>query len=553
MRTSFWRVMVVALILVLASCGDAFAMTRGPSLEIDPLVMERRVAPGSELIYEITIENHDQLASVTLEAEVFDIREDIRGAYALVPLGTTPYSLSRWITISPSKFTIPPGGSQEIRVSVSVPRGIAGGRYGAVGVTTAMPTSAAPGDALVASTVRFRMASFIELVVTGSMPRMEAYAEYFDVSLSRDHPELRVQVGDNALVFAAAVRNEGNVHVVANGRLTISTMDGRTVAQFPLGGGRGVIIPGATVELRSVIRAALPPGEYRARAVIDYGTRRPVVANTTFVVAEDTVVADETHGTELQKFAVLPDQVDMTLRPGSMRSAVLEVVNRGEDELVLTGQVLPLAYDAVGVLLPSEDRAGGLEWVTISPQQIRIRPGMSTRVRVTARAPRDASGSYYADIVFSSEGPGLQTESGSSLLIFVGDSDADIVRRGTVEIGAVVTEGDTLSADVWFVNEGNVHVGLSGELFLLRHYAHEEAEDAHIARAREEQVASVSLDTAENPVLPGTERLLRFMMPVELEEGEYELAVRIDYGGIEPAIARHRFNLEGGIASEEME
>ena len=96
-------------------------------------------------------------------------------------------------------------------------------------------------------------------------------------------------------------------------------------------------------------------------------------------------------------------------------------------------------------------------------------------------------------------------------------------------------------------------MGLSGELFLLRHYAHEEAEDAHIARAREEQVASVSLDTAENPVLPGTERLLRFMMPVELEEGEYELAVRIDYGGIEPAIARHRFNLEGGIASEEME
>ena len=62
--------------------------------------------------------------------------------------------------------------------------------------------------------------------------------------------------------------------------------------------------------------------------------------------------------------------------------------------------------------------------------------------------------------MFSSEGPGLQTESGSSLLIFVGDSDADIVRRGTVEIGAVVIEGDTLSADVWFVNEGNVHGSL---------------------------------------------------------------------------------------------
>ena len=80
MRTSFWRVMVVALILVLASCGDAFATTRGPSLEIDPLVMERQVAPGSELIYEITIENHDQLVSnLKLRSSTW---EDIRGAYA---------------------------------------------------------------------------------------------------------------------------------------------------------------------------------------------------------------------------------------------------------------------------------------------------------------------------------------------------------------------------------------------------------------------------------------------------------------------------------------
>ena len=42
-------------------------------------------------------------------------------------------------------------------------------------------------------------------------------------------------------------------------------------------------------------------------------------------------------------------------------------------------------------------------------------------------------------------------------------------------------------------------------------------------------------------------------MPVELEEGEYELAARVDYGGSEPAIARLRFDLEGGIAGEGIE
>ena len=109
-------------------------------------------------------------------------------------------------------------------------------------------------------------------------------------------------------------------------------------------------------------------------------------------------------------------------------------------------------------------------------------------------------------------------------------------------------EQNGLSAEVRFVNEGNVHESLSGELFLIRHYPQIEFEDGRVVRAREEQIASAPLDTSETPVLPGTERLLRFMMPVELEEGEYELAARVDYGGSEPAIARLRFDLEGGIA-----
>ena len=40
------------------------------------------------------LENLDLLESVTLEAAVADIEEDERGAYVLVPAGTTPYSLS---------------------------------------------------------------------------------------------------------------------------------------------------------------------------------------------------------------------------------------------------------------------------------------------------------------------------------------------------------------------------------------------------------------------------------------------------------------------------
>ena len=143
-------------------------------------------------------------------------------------------------------------------VTVSVPRGTSGGRYGAVVVTTVPDRTSPSPDAFAVSAFTFRMASFIELVIAGAALRREAYAESFSVTLSGDYPEYRRQMGEDSLVFTATVKNEGNVHIVTKGSLIISTADGRTVADT-LGGGRGVVIPGAAVGLRSVIRSILPP------------------------------------------------------------------------------------------------------------------------------------------------------------------------------------------------------------------------------------------------------------------------------------------------------
>lgn len=549
MKTNRLFAVFLALLLAVLCSARGLAAGKGPSLEIDPLFVQRVVAGGSQLSYRINVENQDPLEFITLEAAVADIGEDFRGSYTLLPAGSTSYSLARWISLSPARFTIPPGQSQQIDVTISVPRGISGGRYGAVTISTVPRDDNAPAGAFAASTIRFHMASFIELVVQVSAERKEAYAESFNVEFSQKYPELRMLVGNDALVFTASVKNESNVHIVAKGSLIISTIDGRTIAKYPLGGGRGVIIPEATVGLRSVITSVQPPGEYIAKAVIDYGARRPIVAQTKFVVHEGQVVVEEATDWQPHRFAVLPDPVEITLRPGSTRSAVVEVVNNGEEDLVLSGQVLPLAYDALGTLLPSEDRAGGLDWITVSPQVVRVSPGMSSRVRVTARAPEDASGGYYADIVFTTEGSALQTESGSSLLVFVGDSEEDAIKRGSVELVQISVEPGALSADAWFTNEGNVHVNIDGELFLFGIYPEEETEGGLLARSRQEQVASAPIDGSTNPVLPGTGRLLRSLIPAELEDGQYELAIRVDYGGDEPAIGRLQFRVEGGIVS----
>ena len=53
----------------------------------------------------------------------------------------------------------------------------------------------------------FQTASFLELVLTGTVGRRSAYVSSFDVRRSAEFPSLR-EVGDHALVYTAAVSNE---------------------------------------------------------------------------------------------------------------------------------------------------------------------------------------------------------------------------------------------------------------------------------------------------------------------------------------------------------
>ncbi|HOB22709.1 MAG: hypothetical protein GX766_10670 [Firmicutes bacterium] len=56
---------------------------------------------------------------------------------------------------------------------------------------------------------------------------------------------------------------------------------------------------------------------------------------------------------------------------------------------------------------------------------------------------------------------------------------------------------------------------------------------------------------SSNPVLPGTQRFFPFMVPARLEDGEYKLTVRIDYGAEEPLFLEHLFSVKEGEIREE--
>ena len=512
---------------------------------MDPILVERTVRPGDTLTYLIFVTNEDRFNSVTLDVEIADVTEDATGNYRLLPRGSTPYSLERIARVQPERITVPAGTTRTVEVTVQVPRGGSGGRYGAVAFTFVADEEDPGPDAFATTDFTFRMASFLELVIEGSVLRREAYAASFELRRTGEYPALRSRFGDDAMVFAMNVANEGNVHIVTRGELTIRTLDGYTVARFPLGGGRGVILPDATVALRSVITRAFPPGEYEARAVVQYGGARPITASLRFTVDEQAVLAEHVSAEDLARFRVDPETLDLRIRPGSFEALVLEVTNRGDEPVDLEGRIVPLAFDLYGEPLPEAERGEAPDWIELRPASFRVNPGRSQRVRLTVRPPRDVSGGHYADIVFRPvDGGAVVSEAGSSLLIYVGDA---VERKGAVEIVELRRREDALEVAVLFKNEGTVHIPAALELLLVRRIPEVLQEDGRVIPARLETVGSLALPAQTYPLLPGDARLFPLLIPVTLDPGEYQLAVRVDYGGDEPAITQTAFKIEESL------
>lgn len=526
---------IVAIILFVFFSG-LVCVQANVSLSFDPILVERVGKPGEVIAYQVNIDNNNRYDALPLELFVADLTQTIDGVYGVSPIGSTPYSLGDWVTIEPKAVVVPPGGSRSVSVTISIPRGVSGGRYGAIVAQVVPDGSSSNADASGVSTFLFQAASFIELTISGN-PVREAYITTFDVLPSSEFINIRSAVGPDAMVFSVAVQNIGSGHINAHGELLILTDEGRIVARYPLGVGRGLILPDSTVRLQTVRRNPLPKGDYQARATVNYGGRRPLVTSIEFRVEETAIsqAGGSLSQASLSRFVVSPENLEVALRPGASHNAILEITNRGDETVYLEGYVLPLKFDIYGNLVPEAERDESVSWIELSPSSFDVAAGRTRRVRVTLRPPRDLQGSYFADVLFKSVGEGPHVEAGSNLLATLA---GDLQKRGSVEIVKVDEVEGGLAVDALFVNEGSTAVYTTVELVMNQIYPQAEEEGGRIIGARAELIASVELPTSENPVLPGAERLFSFMIPAGLKIGEYEFAIRVDYGGEGPTIGR---------------
>jgi len=250
---------VLGVIVVLVSI-PAWA-----GIAVSPLKQEVTVNRGRTETFYISVANRiregkGETVPVRIEAVDFCVPRD--GGLSFHEPGTAKYSASRWIKVSETSFSLKPGESKKIACEISAPWTANGEYYSAIMATLGPRQAAQKG-----LTVQCRIASGVFVTVPGRMyPKKARVVECGAAapSAGAEKPELTV---------TATIANAGRVLFDAEGEVKIRDEAGRLWAKFPLESRRSRVLPGDLRDFSGGFSEPLPPGEYVAEVIFDYGSK----------------------------------------------------------------------------------------------------------------------------------------------------------------------------------------------------------------------------------------------------------------------------------------
>jgi len=253
-----WPILLAAALL----CRDPHAAWAF-GFSVEPARVQVSVPAGKRRGQTLTVRNARPDAAVHLAIYVRDIIHLPDGTHEYPPAGSTEWSCANWIRVAPSELEIPAGKSRDVRVSVTAPPDATGGRY-AVVFFEASPSYAEEGIS-----VNFRVGAIVEAVIRGT-------------------ERVATTLRDVAFVEPPAVRvdlfNEGNVLVRPKGVIRVFGADGRKIRQLAFNPSMVGLLPRTLRSLSTPFDEPLPPGSYRVRVEVDYGSSTLLVGEHAFAV-----------------------------------------------------------------------------------------------------------------------------------------------------------------------------------------------------------------------------------------------------------------------------
>ena len=190
---------------------------------------------------------------------------------------TSNYSLAKWVTVQPAKFSVAPGQEKILNLVIRIPENAEpGGHYASVQLSLSGSPTAGSGASVVST-----IDSLILLRVSGNLTE----------KLSLDSFTTDNNYYPNGPVnFLIRSKNSGNVHVAPTGTIIITDMFGHKVQELDVVGAN--VLPGSDRLNKVTWDQKGMVGRYTAQLVTTYGqSRQPLTASVTFIVFPPLLLA----------------------------------------------------------------------------------------------------------------------------------------------------------------------------------------------------------------------------------------------------------------------
>ena len=260
-RRGVFSLIAVAVLALLPTKGSTVDL----GIQVTPGKLEVSIPAG--VTYNIPITVHSSsFDSTHVQATMVDFGVNVNGDYEFKKVGESTYTLMRWASIRPREFDLPPGTTQQVQLTISMPGDSKlSGEYSGMLFFQTRPQRRAGGGVAFSA----RVASKIYETIPGT------------VKIEGAITKMTTAKANGSQVFRVTFHNTGNAHVYARG-LVIVQKGNSVVYQVAMPDNMLVERNGTRViEVRG---KQLDPGSYQAIATVDYGGTTETGGQITFDV-----------------------------------------------------------------------------------------------------------------------------------------------------------------------------------------------------------------------------------------------------------------------------
>lgn len=234
------------------------------TLTVVPPSQDYKAKAGKQISANVKVRNETD-EPITVKANLMDfIVMDDKGTPTLVEEAVSGrWSLSSWMIVSPTEFTLNPRSSKVFDIAIIIPEdALPGGHYASVYFT---PVEAGLKENQSGSAVETRIASLFKLIVEGPVSEMAYLRKFFAPRLSEYGP----------ITITTQIENQSDLDITPRGSIIITDLLGKKLAGFQIEERR--IFPYAIRSLTNTLEKKWLFGRYKATLNGSYGTTGQVL------------------------------------------------------------------------------------------------------------------------------------------------------------------------------------------------------------------------------------------------------------------------------------